>query len=201
MSNTFHSPEKKNTTGESLEISRDDSTGDGDGERRQNPSNTHHGDHGDMDSRSRPTMSLVSKAAQPRRLALTLAVALLTLAGCLSAQAGALRASSLFGDSMVLQAGAETSFFGAASPGSLVQLLGYPGSATASVRADPDTGEWLLRMPPAPPSRGGDAGLSLRLQSGAEELVAKDVVFGDVLLCSGQSNMALPLNIVYNASA
>jgi sialate O-acetylesterase len=63
--------------------------------------------------------------------------------------------------------------------------------ATATVHATADAqGRWTARLPAM--SAGGPYVLTVQSRSGASQSI-KDVLIGDVFLCSGQSNMELPV--------
>jgi sialate O-acetylesterase len=64
------------------------------------------------------------------------------------------------------------------------------GTATARARADAQ-GNWQVTLPALP--RGQSGAVTVRSASGAS-LQLDDVVTGDVWLCSGQSNMDLPVS-------
>lgn len=67
---------------------------------------------------------------------------------------------------------------------------------TISTPADA-SGRWRTALPAMP--AGGPYVLSVRTQSGASQAVS-DVLVGDVWLCSGQSNMELPVSRSLNAA-
>ncbi len=94
-----------------------------------------------------------------------------------------LRAAAIFRDHMVLQCGTDIRVFGEADAPVTVTLAGH--SATAV----PEDGRFCAVLPPLAP--GGPH--SLQLECGADELVLRDVMLGEVWLCGGQSNMELAL--------
>jgi sialate O-acetylesterase len=100
---------------------------------------------------------------------------------------------SLFTDHMVLQRDAMTPVWGWSQPGDkvTVQIAMKTFTATAD-----QYGRWLVRMTPF--SAGGPWTLAI---SGPKSVTIQDVFFGDVWLCSGQSNMVLPVNAVTNGAA
>ena len=64
------------------------------------------------------------------------------------------------------------------------------------------TGRWRIDLAPHVRAKGeGSFRLTLRGDSGGPPAVASNVAYGDVLLCSGQSNMAISLTVSYNATA
>ncbi len=108
---------------------------------------------------------------------------------------------SLFHDHMVLQRDANAPIWGWAAPGASVSLLLDEVSVTNAV-ADASSGEWMVPLPP----QAADGGVSHTLRitsSGEEDILVSDVVFGDVYLASGQSNMRRPMIYItgYEAEA
>ena len=108
----------------------------------------------------------------------------------------------MFRDHAVLQRDVSLPIWGTAEPGSEVRVFFYMGNGYYSAMADAN-GRWRVVFPPQP--AGGpftlcvdyapeDAtGATLDLPDGdapdGSSIVAKDILFGDVWLCSGQSNM------------
>ena len=90
----------------------------------------------------------------------------------------------IFADGMVLQRDAELPLQGRA--GSLAPVTVRLGDVTIMVTADAEGG-WTATLPPQPP-RG--EGMTLVVTSGAESIVCRDVLVGDVWFAGGQSNMA-----------
>lgn len=93
----------------------------------------------------------------------------------------------LFGDHAVLQRGRPLPIHGTASAGATVEarLAGRHGVTSA----DGD-GRWVVRFDPL--EAGGPYTIEVVASDGATA-VARDVLVGDVFLCSGQSNMEWPL--------
>jgi sialate O-acetylesterase len=63
--------------------------------------------------------------------------------------------------------------------------------------ADPTTGKWTVRLPPQPASTEER---TIHITDGTTSITLVDVVFGDVYLCSGQSNMQLDVDAVFNST-
>src|SRR5690606_10680734 len=99
---------------------------------------------------------------------------------------------SLFSDHMVLQRGVPVPVRGEATPGSQVQikLAGRSASATADA-----TGQWCATLDPL--DAGGPH--ELRVTAGDESIVVRDVMVGEVWLCSGQSNMQMVVSAAADA--
>lgn len=95
--------------------------------------------------------------------------------------------NGLFGDHMVLQRDIPVAVFGKAEPGETItiEFAGQSKSAVAS-----RDGQWLIKLDPLQVSTN-PATMSV---SGKNKLTIKDIVVGDVWVCSGQSNMEWDLN-------
>jgi sialate O-acetylesterase len=98
----------------------------------------------------------------------------------------ALSLAGLFTDHLVLQRGRPSPIWGCDRPGQRVTLE-VAGQPPVSTVAGPD-GAWRLDCPELP--AGGPYRISVR---GSSERLLEDVLVGEVWLCSGQSNMELPL--------
>jgi sialate O-acetylesterase len=103
--------------------------------------------------------------------------------------------SSLFRDHSVLQRDQPVHVWGWSTPGDTVSVS-LAGSSTTA-RADTN-GRWLAALPAM--KAGGPHTLSVRGESGAMAS-SKDILIGDVWLCSGQSNMVLQVNRTLNSRA
>lgn len=95
----------------------------------------------------------------------------------------------LLSDGLVLQREAPVHLWGQADPGEKVNLL-FQGLTYRS-SAD-EQGNWSITLPPQP--AGGPH--VLRFSSRQQEITVQDVLFGDVWICAGQSNMVLPMERV-----
>ena len=114
-------------------------------------------------------------------------LAFVLLLGTCSAAQAAPQFGSLFSDHSVLQRGRPIPVWGTAGPGEkvIVSIGGQSRSATTS-----EDGAWRVELPAMQP--GGPHVLTASSASG--RAVAKDVLIGDVWLCSGQSNMELQVS-------
>ena len=101
----------------------------------------------------------------------------------------------LFSDHAVVQRGRPIPVWGWAAPGELVQVTF--ANASISARAS-DTGRWEAQLPAM--DAGGPYELTVQAASGATQH-ARDVLVGEVWLCSGQSNMVLEVHRTLNARA
>jgi len=98
------------------------------------------------------------------------------------------RLPRLVNDGMVLQRDTRLKIWGWAAPGE--KLTVSINRKEYGTRAD-DQGRWLIELPPSP--AGGPYELVI---DASNHLVVHDILFGDVWVCSGQSNMVLPMERV-----
>ncbi|MGZ0654525.1 sialate O-acetylesterase [Coraliomargarita sp. W4R72] len=94
--------------------------------------------------------------------------------------------ASIFTESMVLQQQDQVTIWGTDDPGQIVQVTGEWGQAAEATAGD--DGKWRAEI--ATPVAGGPYELSV---SGSSEIHFSDVLIGEVWLCSGQSNMQMPV--------
>src|SRR5690606_37408293 len=87
----------------------------------------------------------------------------------------------LISDGAILQRNTELKLWGWASPGETVELVFKQQKYTT--QAD-NSGNWAIMLPQQP--AGGPYTLHFKATN---EVVVNDVLFGDVWVCSGQSNM------------
>jgi len=99
--------------------------------------------------------------------------------------------SSMFSDNMVLQRDMKDPVWGWATPGSTVTVT--LGKTTSHAKAN-NNGLWLTNVGPF--HAGGPYTLTV---SGPRQVTFNNVMFGDVWLCSGQSNMEMGIANVQNA--
>ncbi len=111
---------------------------------------------------------------------------------CSVAARAEVKLANVFGDHMVLQRDVAVPVWGWAAPGQEVRVA-FAGQAKQAT-AD-QLGRWMLRLDPL--SASGE-GRSLEVQSG-NRLVLRDVLVGDVWICSGQSNMEWSVSASLNA--
>lgn len=103
-----------------------------------------------------------------------------------------LKISKLFCDHMVMQQNHEIPVWGWTTPNQTVEVLF--DTKKYSTKADAE-GNWKVKIPPM------EAGEKhqMTIKSGEETISIKDIIVGDVWLCSGQSNMEWILQATLNA--
>jgi sialate O-acetylesterase len=111
----------------------------------------------------------------------------------LDAAAGGALLHPLFQDHAVLQRDRAVRIWGTAEPAAAVTVS--IAAATVTVRAGAD-GAWQASLPAM--SAGGPHELTVRSSGGTTQTI-HDVLIGDVWLCSGQSNMEMPVRRVTNS--
>ncbi len=94
---------------------------------------------------------------------------------------------SIFSDNMVLQQKTDVTFWGMATPGTSVSIEAS-WKVTARTVVKPDS-TWRLKLKTT--KAGGP--YEVKLQVGDSTITYKNVMLGEVWLCSGQSNMEMPL--------
>lgn len=105
-------------------------------------------------------------------------------AGNLSAK---IKLPAIFTDNMVLQQQSEVPFWGEATPAKTVKITTSWNNKTVETTADAN-GKWKTNIPT--PVYGGP--FSIEINDG-KKLTLENVMIGEVWLCSGQSNMEMPL--------
>ena len=93
---------------------------------------------------------------------------------------------NVFSDHMVLQQGQENKIWGKGNPGESITLTIADKSSKCS--ADPQ-GNWTTKIPTLPV--GGPYTLKV---AGSSTVEIKDILVGEVWVCSGQSNMQWTIN-------
>ena len=109
---------------------------------------------------------------------------------------GTVQTNALFSDGMVIQTSADlprtkpTTLYGSAAPHEKITLTapppGFPG-APYTTTASPD-GHWSIQLKPDVPSSATKSlagSFNITISGSSSSIVARDVVFGDVYLCTG----------------
>lgn len=95
--------------------------------------------------------------------------------------------ASIFSNNMVLQQQMDVNIWGTASPNQKVTIKPTWSSVIFSTTSDKD-GKW--KTPIATPEAGGPYLIKI---SDGEETVLSNILIGEVWICSGQSNMEMPV--------
>jgi sialate O-acetylesterase len=102
------------------------------------------------------------------------------------------RLPHIFSDNMVLQRNKELPIWGWADPDEKITVVFAGGAAVTT--AD-DNSCWQIKLPPLKP--GGPFIMTISAKNSIE---IKNILVGDVWLCSGQSNMEWPMSNTTNAA-
>ncbi|CAN5571324.1 sialate O-acetylesterase [soil metagenome] len=119
---------------------------------------------------------------------LTALATICLLSACAPFAVAKVKAPSIFSDHMVLQTGMPLPVWGTADADEKVSVS--IAGQTKSTQAGAD-GKWIVTLDPLK----SDKPLTLTIK-GENTITANDVLIGEVWLCSGQSNMVLPLTKV-----
>ncbi|MEZ4901969.1 MAG: hypothetical protein R2822_09515 [Spirosomataceae bacterium] len=98
------------------------------------------------------------------------------------------RLPKLIADNMVLQRDQPIKIWGWASPKEKIAL--FFNKKTYKIATN-DQGRWEIQLP----AQSAGTGFEMKFK-GKNEITLKNIAFGDVWLCSGQSNMVLPMERV-----
>ena len=98
-----------------------------------------------------------------------------------------IKLSAIFGDNMVLQQQTEAAIWGKAVVNSKVRVTTSWNGKSYAVRADKN-GKWKVKV--KTPSAGGPYTVTI---SDGKPVTLKNVMIGEVWVCSGQSNMSMPM--------
>jgi sialate O-acetylesterase len=122
-----------------------------------------------------------------RKMIFLLLFGILVLADAQSGQNNSFEMPAIFSDNMVLQQKSKAPFWGKANPNSKILIhASWDASAKTTVQSD---SLWQTKL--KTPGAGGP--YEIKLQIGDSTIVYKNVMIGEVWLCSGQSNMEMPL--------
>lgn len=146
---------------------------------------------------------------------MTMRALIAATACCVAAVAAPFRFASMFGDSMVLQRDVAANVWGWASPNMPIygSLVNTATNTTVAIQTTADaTGQWTLSLPPQPGSPSlytlgvssepvGHSCDTYGFNCNGISTTLTGIMFGDVVFCSGQSNMQVPVSFAFNASA
>ncbi|HSC51994.1 MAG TPA: sialate O-acetylesterase [Phnomibacter sp.] len=100
----------------------------------------------------------------------------------------AIKLPYFFSDNMVLQQQAQSLIWGWSNAGSKITLITSWNKKKYVVTAD-EKGKWKTNI--ATPSAGGP--FEITISEGSNTVTIKNILIGEVWLCSGQSNMQMPM--------
>ncbi|XP_065332916.1 sialate O-acetylesterase-like [Cloeon dipterum] len=107
------------------------------------------------------------------------------------------RLASYYTNNMVLQMEPKSAvIWGYGQPDAEAVISYESNRLSTTINAN---GEWSITLPPHPPSESIDFAVQ-QISSFGMVTIPLKAAFGDVWVCSGQSNMAMSLNLIYNAS-
>jgi len=99
-----------------------------------------------------------------------------------------IKVASVLGDNMVLQRNTEVKLWGTANPNQKLSIFTSWNKVKISTVAN-EKGEWLVKAKTT--EAGGP--FTVTLSSGKEKVQLQNILLGEVWLCSGQSNMEMPV--------
>ncbi len=95
---------------------------------------------------------------------------------------------AFFSDSMVLQQNTEAPVWGWANAGEKIKVSGSWSEKTVEAITD-KTGKWMVKLPT--PKAGGPFNITIK---SSDTKILHGVLIGEVWICSGQSNMEMPVS-------
>lgn len=113
---------------------------------------------------------------------------LLVLAGATAATAASLTLPNIFGSNMVFQRNAAAALWGSTTAGARITVSFLSQNITDTADAN---GAWSVTLP-AQPATASPATISITSSDGSAAALS-NVLFGDVFVCGGQSNMELSI--------
>lgn len=94
---------------------------------------------------------------------------------------------AIFADGMLMQQQTQANLWGTATPGKQVTVVPAWNKQKYATKAD-EQGRWKLAIPT--PIAGGPYEITI---SDGQEIVLRNVMIGELWICSGQSNMEMPM--------
>jgi len=96
--------------------------------------------------------------------------------------------ASVLGDNMVLQRNTEVQIWGTSQPSEKLSVTTSWNNISTKCTAD-ENGKWLVKVK----TTEGGGPYTISIASPKEKIVIKNILLGEVWLCSGQSNMQMPV--------
>lgn len=122
-----------------------------------------------------------------KKIIINLGALLMLVALFTTALHAEVKLASIFGDNMVLQQQTETSVWGKAAANASIRVTTSWNNRTYTTRADKD-GVWKLKV--STPAAGGPYTVTI---TDGKPVILKNIMIGEVWVCSGQSNMEMPM--------
>ena len=104
--------------------------------------------------------------------------------------AAEIKMNPLFTDNMVMQQKSDAPVWGKAAPGAKIKVTTSWNKKSYTAEADKD-GKWMVKV--RTPKAGGPYSMKVS-ENGETPLIINNILIGEVWLCSGQSNMQMPVN-------
>ena len=98
----------------------------------------------------------------------------------------ALKLPSIIADDMILQQDKPNNIWGWATPGEEVQIFFMNKNYTSLTNQH---GEWKVSLTPCKAGKASD----MKISANKEQIIIKNILIGEVWLCSGQSNIEYPM--------
>ena len=117
--------------------------------------------------------------------------AIMLLVGAVSVLDAKVELPPVFADNMVLQQQTQAAVWGKAKPNAKVRITTTWSKDKTEVTAD-ENGKWFARI--KTPQAGGPYEITF---NDGEKVTLKNVLIGEVWICSGQSNMEMPMKGFY----
>jgi sialate O-acetylesterase len=121
-------------------------------------------------------------------------ISVLIICGISVQSFGQIKLPSIFSDNMILQQNSEATVWGWGDPGSEIRISGSWSKDTVKGKIS-NQSDWKVKL--KTPSAGGPYTISIK---GNDEVVLKNVMIGEVWICSGQSNMEWSADNKFNNS-
>ena len=99
-----------------------------------------------------------------------------------------LKLSSLISDNMVLQRNTEVKLWGKAKAGEKVTII-TSWNKSKAITTSSENGDWMIKVK----TKEAGGPYMIDVSSKDEKIVIKNILLGEVWLCSGQSNMEMPI--------
>ena len=99
-----------------------------------------------------------------------------------------IKVASILGDNMVLQRNSEVKIWGTSEPNSKLIISASWDKSKITATAN-DKGQWLAKVKTT--EAGGP--YTITISNAKQKVVVKNILLGEVWLCSGQSNMEMPM--------